>query len=164
MGGRAEADGPDDRAREAATLGTYYAANRNYDMAIDTFKCSSQYPADSAGHNNLAVAYFGTLNFQRARARAQAIEIYPRSFKYRANFALYAMYAGDFKTAAATAQELIKENPCSRWPTCRSPWRRSRQAMSTGRDCLRAGVEKRRSRCVAWRHRACRPRHVSGAL
>ena len=95
------------------TSGLYYAANRNFDMAIDTFKeLLSKYQADSAGHNNLAVAYFGALNFASALEHGRrAIEIYPKSFKFRSNFALYAMYAGDFKTAAATAQELVKENP-----------------------------------------------------
>ena len=96
------------------TFGGYYIAiARNTDKAIETYEqLVAKYPADSAGYNNLAIAYFNTLNFTRALEYGRkAIDIYPRTFKYRSNYALYAMYAGDFKTAAATAQELIKEDP-----------------------------------------------------
>ena len=96
------------------TMGSYYAGPaRNYDKAIDEYKLLvTKYPADSAGHNNLAVAYFSKLDFANALTHGErARQIYPRSYKYRANYALYAMYAGDFATGAATAQELIKDNP-----------------------------------------------------
>jgi tetratricopeptide (TPR) repeat protein len=96
------------------TNGTYLVGTaRNYAAGIDIYeKLVEEYPSDSAGYNNLAVAYFYTLNFPKAlEAGKRAIEIYPKSFKYRANYALYAMYASDFKTAAETAQQLIKENP-----------------------------------------------------
>jgi tetratricopeptide (TPR) repeat protein len=39
------------------------------------------------------------------------MDIYPKTYKFRSNYALYAMYAGDFKTAQETAQPLIKEDP-----------------------------------------------------
>ena len=96
------------------TTGLYYAGPaRDYQMAIRQYTdLVKKYPADSAAHNNLAVAYFNTLDFTSALAHGQtAINIYPRSFKFRANYALYAMYAGDFKTAAETAQKLVEENP-----------------------------------------------------
>ena len=96
------------------TFGGYYIAiARNTDKAIETYEqLVEKYPADSAGYNNLAIAYFNTLNFAKALEYGRkAIDIYPKTFKYRSNYALYAMYAGDFKTAAATAQELIKEDP-----------------------------------------------------
>jgi tetratricopeptide (TPR) repeat protein len=96
------------------TNGTYLVGTaRNYAAGIDIYEqLVKEYPSDSAGYNNLAVAYFYTLNFPKAlEAGKRAIEIYPKSFKYRANYALYAMYASDFKTAAETAQQLIKENP-----------------------------------------------------
>jgi tetratricopeptide (TPR) repeat protein len=52
------------------------------------------------------------LNFGKALEYGRkAIEIYPKTYIYRANYALYAMYAGDFPTAASTAQTLIKEDP-----------------------------------------------------
>jgi len=86
---------------------------RDYAAGIRTYEeLVTNYPADSAGYNNLAVAYFNTLNFPMAlEVGRKAIAIYPKSFKYRANQALYAMYASDFQTAATTAQELIKEDP-----------------------------------------------------
>jgi tetratricopeptide (TPR) repeat protein/tRNA A-37 threonylcarbamoyl transferase component Bud32 len=95
------------------TTGVYYAAlARNFEKAIAEYSMLvSKYPADYAAHNNLAVAYFSMLNFTKALEHGQtAIKIYPRSFKFRANYALYAMYAGDFKTASATAQKLVEED------------------------------------------------------
>jgi serine/threonine protein kinase/tetratricopeptide (TPR) repeat protein len=95
------------------TTGLYYAGPaRHYQKAIEEYEqLVLKYPADSAAHNNLAVAQFSTLNFSKALEHGQrAIEIYPRSFKYRANLALYAMYAGDFKKAAETAQKLVEED------------------------------------------------------
>ncbi|MGB2714372.1 MAG: protein kinase [Vicinamibacterales bacterium] len=96
------------------TNGTYLVgAKRDFPAGITIYEeLVKKYPADSAGYNNLAVARFYALNFAGAlEAGQQAIEIYPKSFKYRANYALYAMYASDFKRAAATAQQLMKENP-----------------------------------------------------
>ena len=96
------------------TNGTYLAGlGRDYAGAIDTYDTLvERYPADSAGYNNLAVAHFSTLNFAEALKNGRkAIDIYPKSFKYRANYALYAMYASDFSLAAETAKKLIEEDP-----------------------------------------------------
>ena len=125
-----------DRARKAADIRRVLRRHRaKYDKAIETYKqLVAKYPADSAGHNNLAIAYFNTLNFAKALEYGRkAIDIYPRTFKYRSNYALYAMYAGDFKTAAATAQELIKEDPKVESRICRWRWKHSRPGMSRGR-------------------------------
>ena len=96
------------------TNGTYLiGAMRDYPSGIAIYEqLVKKYPADSAGYNNLAVANFYTLNFSKALEWGKkAIDIYPKSFKYRANYALYAMYASDFKTAGDAARELIKDNP-----------------------------------------------------
>lgn len=96
------------------TSGTYHVGvARDYAKAIEEYEqLVRKYPADSSGHNNLAVAHFSALNFGKAlQEEKKAIQIYPRSFKFRANYALYAMYASDFPTAATTARELIKEDP-----------------------------------------------------
>ena len=124
LGRREEAAGPWETAlklidrmserEQLRTMGSYYAGPaRNYDKAIDEYKLLvTKYPADSAGHNNLAVAYFSKLDFADALKHGErALKIYPRSYKYRANYALYAMYAGDFSQGAAMAQGLIKDNP-----------------------------------------------------
>ena len=56
-----------------------------------------QFPTDSSALNNLAVAYFFVLNFAKAQETGKrALELYPRNVLFRNNYALYAMYAGDF--------------------------------------------------------------------
>jgi tetratricopeptide (TPR) repeat protein len=96
------------------TFGGYYLGlARNYDKAIETYEeLVAKFPSDSAGLNNLAIAYFSLLKFDKAlEYGGKAIKIYPKTYKYRANYALYAMYAGDFSTAATVAQALIAEDP-----------------------------------------------------
>jgi tetratricopeptide (TPR) repeat protein len=96
------------------TLGLYYASvTRNYENALESFsELVEKYPADAAGHNNLAVSAFMMLDFQTASVEGRRImEIYPKSQLYRSNFALYSMYSGDFESAAAEAQALIDDDP-----------------------------------------------------
>lgn len=96
------------------TLGTYYLAiARNYDQAIDTYvKLLDKYPADRSAHNNLAVAYFHKLNFPKALEEGRkTLDIYKGSVKFRNNYVLYAMYAGDFETAEKGARVLLREDP-----------------------------------------------------
>ncbi len=130
------------------TYGGYYIGiARNYDKAIETYEqLVAKYPADSAGYNNLAIAYFSTLNFAKALEYGRkAIDIYPKTFKYRSNYALYAMYAGDFKTAAETAQALIKEDPEGRRPVpaARDGGGRGRAISARARDDVSAGHDRR---------------------
>ena len=92
--------------------GAYFTlVTRNYDKAFDTYAALVRaYPADGAGHNNLAVAYFRRLEFAKAMEEGQKVlAIYPRSPLYRTNYALYAMYAGEFPRAAEQAQKLIDD-------------------------------------------------------
>jgi tetratricopeptide (TPR) repeat protein len=96
------------------TLGAYYlAVARNNDQAIESYtKLLERYPADRSAHNNLAIAYFNKLDFQKALAEGRrAIEIYKGSAKFRNNYLIYAMYAGDFATAEAGARDLVAEDP-----------------------------------------------------
>ena len=96
------------------TLGAYYiGVARNYDKAIEAYQdLVEKYPADLAGHNNLALAYFFTRDFPKALEYGKlAIDVYPHSLKFRNNYALYAMYAGDFKTAAENARQVLEEDP-----------------------------------------------------
>ena len=39
------------------------------------------------------------------------MEIYPRSLKFRVNYALYLMYAGAFAEAASEAQRVVTDDP-----------------------------------------------------
>jgi tetratricopeptide (TPR) repeat protein len=96
------------------TLGNYFLqVAHNNDKAIENYeKLVSLYPADLAGHNNLAVAYFSTLRLPDALQEGRrAIDLYPKSLKFRGNYALYAMYAGDFKAAAEAARAIVNEDP-----------------------------------------------------
>ncbi len=96
------------------TIGLYYIGiTGNYEQAVETFtELTQKYPADSAGRNNLAVASFLLLDFETAAAQgARALEMFPGSELYRANYALYAMYASDFEAARTTAEALIEDSP-----------------------------------------------------
>jgi tetratricopeptide (TPR) repeat protein len=96
------------------TLGLYYAAvTRNYEKAVESFaSLVEKYPADAAGHNNLAVASFLSLDFDMAKQEGKAIlDIYPESRLYRANYALYAMYSSDFDAAEREAMSLVESAP-----------------------------------------------------
>lgn len=96
------------------TLGVYYASiTGNLNSAIDNFReLVEKYPADAAGHNNLAVVYFLTLDFENAMLQGRRIlDIYPNSVLYRSNYALYAMYAGDLETSTREALRVIELDP-----------------------------------------------------
>ncbi|HSL22933.1 MAG TPA: protein kinase [Vicinamibacterales bacterium] len=96
------------------TLGGYaLSVAGNYNQAVDNYGTLVRlYPADRAGHSNLALAYFQTLNFPKALEHGRrALEIYRGSPKFRSNLALYAMYAGDFATAAREARSLLQDEP-----------------------------------------------------
>jgi tetratricopeptide (TPR) repeat protein len=102
------------KREEYRTLGTYYlSVARNYGKAVENYSALvSAYPADRGGHSNLALSYFYLLNFPKALEHGRrATEIYGTSPKFRSNYALYAMYAGDFATAAREAGDLIKAYP-----------------------------------------------------
>ena len=94
------------------TQGTYFfAVARNYEKAIDNYEALiKEYPTDSSGLNNLAVAYFLVLNFPKAQEMGKRVlQLYPKNVIFRSNLALYAMYAGDFTTAARESEPLLKE-------------------------------------------------------
>ncbi|HEX9160101.1 MAG TPA: protein kinase [Thermoanaerobaculia bacterium] len=95
------------------TRGGYFLLVRNTPSAIDEFSALvRQYPADTAGINNLALAYFYTRDMARAMEEGRKpVAIYPKNVLYRNNLALYAMYAGDFKTAAEQASTVLQLNP-----------------------------------------------------
>jgi|RhiMethySRZTD1v2_1073278.scaffolds.fasta_scaffold02704_2 serine/threonine protein kinase/tetratricopeptide (TPR) repeat protein len=96
------------------SLGAYYLLiAHNYEKAVENYaELVKRYPADRAGHSNLAVAYFSLLNFSKAREEGQqAIQIYPKIPTLRNNFALFAMYAGDFATASTEAAKVLAQDP-----------------------------------------------------
>ncbi|MBM3790459.1 MAG: tetratricopeptide repeat protein, partial [Acidobacteria bacterium] len=98
------------------TRGGYFLVIGNYAKAIEELtRLIEHFPADFAGHTNLALAYFYTRNMGAAQEAARrATEIYPGNIVMRSNLALFALYASDFKTAAEMAREIIQTEP-SRW-------------------------------------------------
>ncbi len=95
------------------TRSGYYLLTRNQAKAIEELNALvSQFPADSSGHANLALAYFYARNMNRAQEEQKlALAVTPHSQLQRVNFAMYALYAGDFDTAARESKALLAENP-----------------------------------------------------
>ncbi len=96
------------------TLGTYYLlVARNYDKAIENYQALlRRYPADSAAHGNLGMAYMLTGNPERAVTEArEVLKIYPTNLKQRRNLALYLMYSSDFSNAMSEASRTVAETP-----------------------------------------------------
>jgi tetratricopeptide (TPR) repeat protein len=94
------------------TLGLWFAGpGANYEQAIENFETLlARYPADRAGQNNLGFVYFQMLDFQKAMEHGrQAVELFPKNPRLRQNYALYAMYASDFKTADEEARRVLEQ-------------------------------------------------------
>jgi tetratricopeptide (TPR) repeat protein len=94
------------------TRGAYYLFRRDAAKAVEQFRgLVEQYPADTAGHANLALAYFYAGDMARAmEGGRRAVEIYPSNVPQRNNVALYALYAGDFETAEKEARAVLAMN------------------------------------------------------
>lgn len=95
------------------TRGGYYLFKRNSDKALEEFEAlAAQYPADSAGLANLAVAQFQRRELAKALDTGlRASEIYPTNVIRRNNAALFAMYAGNFDQAITLANDVLQINP-----------------------------------------------------
>jgi serine/threonine protein kinase/predicted Zn-dependent protease len=95
------------------TRGAYYLLERDYGKAIEQFKAlEKQFPADSAGIANLALAYFYERNMPAALEGGQrALAIYPNNLVELNNIGLFALYAGKFDVAIHESQRLLQLNP-----------------------------------------------------
>jgi tetratricopeptide (TPR) repeat protein/tRNA A-37 threonylcarbamoyl transferase component Bud32 len=95
------------------TRGGYYLMIRDYEKAAEEYaSLAAQFPFDAAGLSNLPLAYFYGRNMKAAlEGGRRAVEAYPDQELIRGNFALYAMYAGDFDTAATEARLVLEANP-----------------------------------------------------
>lgn len=94
------------------TRGGYYLLERDYFKASEQFKALvKQYPADTAGIANLALAYFYQRNMSAALEEGRrAVAIYPNNLLQLNNVGLFAMYAGDFATAVQESRRLLEMN------------------------------------------------------
>ncbi|MGB8475966.1 MAG: protein kinase [Candidatus Acidiferrum sp.] len=95
------------------TRSGYYLLMRNLPKAMEELTALvSQYPADTAGHANLALDYFLSRDMAKAlEEQKRALAISPHSVLQRDNYSMYALYAGDFDTALKEAQAILQENP-----------------------------------------------------
>ncbi|MBV8572401.1 MAG: protein kinase [Acidobacteriaceae bacterium] len=95
------------------TRGGYYLHVGDYDKAIEQFtQLEKQYPFDSAGMANMAMAYFEQRNMSAALDQAtKVVDLYPDNLLQLNNLGLYAMYAGDFNKAIAESERLLKMSP-----------------------------------------------------
>jgi len=95
------------------TRSGYYLVTRNQAKAIEELSALvSQFPADTAGHANLALAYFYARDMNKAlEEQKRALALTPHSILQRSNFSMYALYAGDFETATKEAKAILAENP-----------------------------------------------------
>jgi eukaryotic-like serine/threonine-protein kinase len=95
------------------TRGGYYLLMRNDVKAFEEFTALvKEYPADTAGHANLAFAYFYQRNMGKAlEEEKQATSLTPHSVLQQSNYSLYALYGGDFEAARTEAAEILKTNP-----------------------------------------------------
>jgi serine/threonine protein kinase/tetratricopeptide (TPR) repeat protein len=94
------------------TRGAYYLMMREPDKALEEFtQLVSKYPADDAGHANLALAYFYRRDMAHALEEGRrAIAIYPNHVVQRSNVGLYGMYAGDFSTGIKESKAALEMN------------------------------------------------------
>jgi len=95
------------------TRGLYYLRQRDVPKAIEeNTQLIERYPADSAGHANLAFAYFYARDMQRALQQGmQSVTLAPRNVPQRNNVGLYAMYAGEFQRAITEQNAVLAINP-----------------------------------------------------
>jgi serine/threonine protein kinase/tetratricopeptide (TPR) repeat protein len=96
------------------TLGGYYLlVSHNYEKAIENYQTLVDlFPADGVGHSNLAFAYLSVRDFKKAVASGgEAVALEPNNVIKRMNYAMYAMYAGDFETSIAESNTVYEQNP-----------------------------------------------------
>jgi tetratricopeptide (TPR) repeat protein/predicted Ser/Thr protein kinase len=95
------------------TRAVWYLLTRNYQKATE--ECSAlvrEFPADSAGNSNLALAYFYARDMSHAvEAGRRAVELYPKNITPNYNLAWYSIGAADFDTAEKAAQKVLELNP-----------------------------------------------------
>lgn len=95
------------------TRGIYYLIHRNFTKAIEeNTQLIENYPADHAGHSNLALAYFFAHNYSQAKLIGQnAVNLFPKNINPRYNLSWYALADGDLEMAEREVQNVLQMNP-----------------------------------------------------
>ncbi len=95
------------------TRGGYYLTARKPQRAFEEMTALvKEYPSDSVGIANLALAYFYRRDMNAALEYGRkSIEIFPKNVPQRNNVGLYAMYAGQFEDAIKEQQAVLDLNP-----------------------------------------------------
>src|SRR5262249_46486911 len=95
------------------TRGGYFVTVNNPAQGVEQYKALvEKFPADTAGHANLALVYLQLRDTQKALEESQtAIRIHPGNLVQRNNVALFALYAGKFEEAIRAADKVLKVDP-----------------------------------------------------
>jgi eukaryotic-like serine/threonine-protein kinase len=95
------------------TRGGYYLLMREPRKAADEYSALvKQFPSDSAGVANLALAFEFSHDMPRAVEQARrAVDISPRNVPQRNNLGLLATYNGDFDAGIREQQTVLQMNP-----------------------------------------------------
>jgi len=95
------------------TRAFYYVMLGDYQKCVEEYSTLvSQYPADRAGHNNLANCASELRNLTKAVEEMQkAVAISPKGAIQRMNLSVFASYAGDFQTGEREARVVQELNP-----------------------------------------------------
>jgi eukaryotic-like serine/threonine-protein kinase len=95
------------------TRGSYYIMLGNFPKCVEEYSTlASEFPADNAGHHQLAVCYSELRKLPKAVEEARrAVELYPNDALGRRNLALFLCYAGDFEACEREARAALKINP-----------------------------------------------------
>jgi len=93
------------------TRGGYYTMRHEPQKAIEEYTALlKEYPYDVGGNTNLALNYFYMREMTKALEAGRHAN---DSVMGRTNFALYAIYAGEFDTGIGKAKEVLETNPLS---------------------------------------------------
>jgi tetratricopeptide (TPR) repeat protein/predicted Ser/Thr protein kinase len=108
----ARVDSMNDREK-FRTRGIWYLMTKNNQKAIEEFSALvKQFPADSAGHNNLALAYFFARDMSKAVEEGlYHTKIYPANINAQNNLSWYAIGAGNFALALDQVKMTLDLNP-----------------------------------------------------
>lgn len=95
------------------TRGGYYLMTRQPEKAIEQYDALvQQYPADSVGLPMLSLAYFYDRDMAKAMdAGWRAVESSPKVLAHRHNYALYAIYAGNYDEGMKAAKQVLEQDP-----------------------------------------------------